>query len=92
MGVIDKIIKLCFNFLWAGKQNSSGLPWISWKFLAMPKSMGGWGLKVPVLFAKALAAKKVWNIIHGSGLWVKIAIQKYIYPMNILEWIRSTVK
>jgi len=92
MGVIDKIRKLCFNFLWAGKQNSSGVPWISWKLLALPKSLGGWGLKVPVLFAKALAAKNVWNIIHGSGLWVKIATQKYIYPMNILEWIRSNAK
>ena len=58
----------------------------------MPKSMGGWGLKIPVLFAKELAAKNVWNIIHGSGLWVKIAIHKYIYPMNILDWIRSPVK
>ena len=57
MGVIDKIRKLCFNFLWAGKQNSSVLPWISWKLLALPKYLGGWGLKVPVLFAKALAAK-----------------------------------
>ena len=58
LGVIDKIRKLCFNFLWSGKHNSFGLPWISWKILANPKSMGGWGLKVPVLFAKALAAKK----------------------------------
>ena len=54
--------------------------------------MGGWGLKDPVVFAKALAAKNVWNTIHGSGLWVKIAYQKYIYPMNIIEWIRSPIK
>ena len=26
MGVIDKIRKLCFNFLWDGKHNSYGLP------------------------------------------------------------------
>ena len=58
----------------------------------MPKSLGGWGLKVPNLFAKALAAKKVWDVIHGLGLWVKIAIQKYFYPMTILDWIRSNVK
>ena len=58
MGVIDKIRKLCFNFLWAGKENSFGLPWISWKFLAMPKSMGGWGLKVPALFSKALVQRR----------------------------------
>ena len=36
--------------------------------------------------------KNVWNIILGKGLWVKIAFQKYIQPLNILEWIRSLVK
>ena len=92
MGVIDKIRNLCFNFLWVGKQNSSGFPWISWKSLALSKYLGGRGLKVPVLFSKALATKKVWDIIHGSGLWLKIDFQKYIYPMNKLEWIRSSVK
>ena len=92
LGVIDKIRKLCFNFLWAGNQKSSGLSWISWKTIALPKSLGGWGLKVPILFAKSLAAKKVWDIIHGSGLWVKIAYQKYIFPLNKLDWIRSSAK
>ena len=68
MGIIEKIKKICFKFLWFGNHNSYGLPWTSWKILASPKSLGGWGLKVPVVFAKALAAKNVWNIIHGSGL------------------------
>ena len=73
MGIIEKIRKLCFKFLWSGGDgNSSGFPWASWKVLENPKSLGGWGLKVPPLFAKALAAKSVWNIIHGSGLWVQI--------------------
>ena len=70
--------KLCFKFLWSGKLNSSGIPWTSWKSLANPKSSGGWGLKVPIVFSKSLAAKNVWNVIQGSGLWVKIAFQKYI--------------
>ena len=74
LGIIEKIRKLCFKFLWSGNQKSYGLPWTSWKNLAIPKSMGGWGLKVPVVFAKALAAKNVWNIIHGTRLWVKIVV------------------
>ena len=41
---------------------------------------------------RLLQQKNVWNIIHGTGLWVKIAFQKYIHPLNILEWIRSPVK
>ena len=92
MGVIEKIRKLCFKFLWFGKQDSSGLPWTSWKSLACPKFMGGWGLKIPAVFAKAIATKSVWNLIHGSGLWVKIALQKYVHPSSFLDWIRSSVK
>ena len=72
LGIIEKIRNLCFKFLWSDKQNSHGLPWTSWKLLANPKSLGGWGLKVLVVFAKALATKNVWNIIHGTGLGVKI--------------------
>ena len=68
------------------------MPWISWKVLANPKYLGGWGLKVPALFAKALAAKSVWNIIHGSGPWVQIVTQKYIWPLTLLDWIREKDK
>ena len=71
VGIIEKIRKLCFKFLWSSScGSSSGLPWTSWKVLENPKSMSGWGLKVHALFSKALDAKSVWNIIHGSGLWV----------------------
>ena len=60
--------------------------------MASPKSLGGWGLKIPVLFAKSLAAKSVWNLINGIGLWVQIVIQKYIAPLSLLDWIRVDVK
>ena len=71
MGVIEKIRKLCFKFFWAGNSDSSyGLPWISWKMVANPKFLGGWGLKTPVLFVKALATMSVWNLLQGLGLWV----------------------
>ena len=47
-GIIEKIRKLCFKFLLSsGNGSSSRMPWNSWKVLARPKSMGGWGLKVP---------------------------------------------
>ena len=70
VGIIEKIRKLCFKFLWFGTKDSSCLPWTSWKSLAHTKFLGGWGPKIHVVFAKSLAAKSVWNIIHGSGLWV----------------------
>ena len=68
------------------------MPWTSWKTLASPKFLGGWGLKIPALFAKALVAKNVWNVIHGSCLWVQIALQKCVYPLSLLDWIRASVK
>ena len=92
VGILEKIRKICFKFLWSCNKDSSSLPWSSWKVLANPKSLGGWGLKNPALFAKSLAAKNVWNLINGSGLWVEIAYQKYIYPLTLLDWIRVTVK
>ena len=59
MGVIEKIRNLCFRFLWSEHKDSVGLPWTSWKTLACPKFLGGWGLKIPTVFSKALAAKSV---------------------------------
>ena len=70
VGILDKIRKLCFKFLWSGNKDVAGLPWTSWKVLANPKSLGGLGLKIPALFAKSLVAKNVWNLIKGIGLWV----------------------
>ena len=49
-------------------------------------------MKIPVVFSKALATKSVWNVIQGSGLWVQIVVLKYVYPLSLLEWIRSSVK
>ena len=49
-------------------------------------------MKIPILFAKSLAAKNVWNLLHGTGLWVQIAFQKYIYPLSLMDWIRVIVK
>ena len=68
------------------------MSWTSWKLLAHPKFMGEWGLKISAVFAKALATKSVWNVIQGLGLWVQIVVQKYLYPLSLLDWNRSSVK
>ena len=60
VGIIEKVRKICFKFLWSvNYESSTGLPWTSWKVLANPKNLGGWELKVPAVFDKALAAKSV---------------------------------
>ena len=54
MGIIEKIKKICFKILWSGKNDISGLPRTSWKTLACPKFLGGWGLKIPAYFQNLL--------------------------------------
>lgn len=59
MGILEKIKKRCFQFLWKGGKNIGGLPLVKWKRLAKPKAMGGWGMKNIHQFVKALAAKNL---------------------------------
>ena len=41
VGIIEKIRKLFFKFVWSGScGSSSGLPWTSWKVLENPKFLG----------------------------------------------------
>ena len=65
VGILKKIRKICFKFLWYGNKDSSGLPCTSWKTLACPKFLGGMGSKSLAIFAKALATKSLWNVING---------------------------
>ena len=57
-GILDNIRKKFFSFLWAEKREKEELPLVSWKKMAKPKKVGGWGLKNIHLFKQALAAKK----------------------------------
>jgi hypothetical protein len=49
----------------------------SWKKLATPKSIGGWGLRNIFFFSRALATKTVWRLIHGASLWAQATKEKY---------------
>jgi hypothetical protein len=51
-GILENIINLCFKFLLAGSQEKVVLPWVKWYLLAIPKSLGGWGLKNIFMFEK----------------------------------------
>eukprot|EP00253_Pinus_taeda_P026585 PITA_26585 len=62
--------------------------WIGWKKIATPKKWGGWGLKDLPSFAQALAAKMGWTLLTGNNLWTCISYHKYIWPHNILDWVR----
>ena len=73
-------------------QGCLDLPWIRWEKIAKPKSLGGWGLKNIFHFARALAAKGGWHLIHSKNLWTKVMIEKYIAPDSVVDWIRSPQK
>eukprot|EP00253_Pinus_taeda_P017096 PITA_17096 len=67
-GVLEKIRRICYRFLWAGSKESSVLPWVAWDKLARPKEWGGWGLKRLPEFSLSLAAKSGWRLISLENL------------------------
>ena len=63
-GILTKIRKLCFSFLWTASKQNDVIALVKWKTLAMPKNLGGWGIKNIDMFTKALAAKTLWRLIQ----------------------------
>ena len=55
--ILEKARRICFRFLWSGKQETHVTPWVRWERISIPKGLGGWGLKNIFLFAKYLVAK-----------------------------------
>ena len=75
-GILERIRRICFKFLWSGKKEDQTTPWVNWKRIAVPKGLGGWGLKDIFLFSKALAAKGGWRVVKSSSLWTRVIKQK----------------
>ena len=91
-GILERIRKVCFRFLWSGKKVEQTTPWISWKRIAVPKCFGGWGLKDIFLFSKALATKGGWRMVKTDSLWTRVIKQKYLFGESITDWIRNPRK
>jgi hypothetical protein len=51
-GVLERIRRLCYMFIWSRDQEKKGIVLVSWKKLALPKAQGGWGLKNIFLFLR----------------------------------------
>ena len=71
-GILERIRRICFRFLWSGKKEDQTTPWVIWKRIVVPKGLGGWGLKDIFLFSKALAAKGGWRLVKSSSLWTRV--------------------
>lgn len=39
-GILEKVRKMSFKFLWAGEQKKNHFPWVSCKRIAIPKELG----------------------------------------------------
>ena len=77
-GILAKIRKKCFSFLWTTSTKIEGIPLVKWTKLVLPKSKGGWGIKNLDLFYKALAAKSLWRLVENPNtLWGRTLREKY---------------
>ena len=61
-----------------------------WDRIAIPKRWGGWGIKRLELFSKAWAAKLGWQLISSNSLWTRVALEKYIWPTTLMDWLRQS--
>jgi len=91
-GILESIRRICFRFLWSGKKDDQVTPWVSWKRIAIPKGLGGWGLKNIFLFSKALAAKGGWRLLKTNSLWSRVIKHKYLSEESVEDWIRNPRK
>eukprot|EP00253_Pinus_taeda_P019711 PITA_19711 len=86
--ILARLQQIYNRYLWNGNQDKHIFAWVGWKKIAIPKKWGGWGLKDLPSFAQALAAKMGWTLLTGKNLWTSISYHKYIWPHNILDWVR----
>ena len=88
VGVRDKIISLCRNFLWGGKTTISKKPLVAWKDICRPKSEGGLGFIDLNAWNLALMSKSLWNLqAKKDSLWVKWVSQIYLKGDPFWEYI-----
>jgi hypothetical protein len=58
---------------------------IKWSQFAMPKQLGGWGVKNIHWFTKELAAKSLWGLTQNSMLWGKEMATKYFPGRSLVD-------
>ncbi|KAL2238095.1 UNVERIFIED_CONTAM: putative mitochondrial protein [Sesamum indicum] len=80
--VIEKIHRLCRNFLW----NSRRAP-VAWEEICHPKEEGGLGIRHIQSWNVALLARVLWNIHRKADmLWVQWVNGVYLRGASIWDW------
>ena len=49
-GILQKLRKIFFSFIWSSNRHSKGIHLAKWKVLASLKDLRGWGIKTPFFF------------------------------------------
>ena len=88
VGVRDKIISLCKNFLWGGKANVSKKPLVAWIDVCRPKNEGGLGFIDLSFWNMALLSKALWNLqSKKDSLWVKWINHVYMKDRPFWDYV-----
>ncbi|GFY92706.1 pyruvate decarboxylase-2 [Actinidia rufa] len=88
VGVREKVIALCRNFLWGGRAVVSKKPLVAWKELCRPKSEGGLGFMDLHAWNLALLSKSLWNLqSKKDSLSVKWVHHIYIKRTSFWEYV-----
>ena len=64
------------------------MSWVRLERLALPKALGGCGLKNIFYFSKALATKTGWRLESSTSLWSEVVWHKYITLAPLFDWFR----
>jgi hypothetical protein len=89
--VLSKIRQMIYDFLWMGGRKDHGIHLCNWFQIAKPKSLGGWGLKNPFLFNRALATNSLWRVLMEDGIWHRVIKDKYLPYTSVATWLRSAL-
>ncbi|KAK4422063.1 hypothetical protein Salat_2157200 [Sesamum alatum] len=85
--VVDKIHRLCRNFLW----NSKRAP-VAWEQICHPKEEGGLGIRHIQSWNVALLARVLWNVHRKADtLWVKWVNEVYLRGASVWDGNRRRV-
>ncbi|KAL0289337.1 UNVERIFIED_CONTAM: hypothetical protein Sangu_2619800 [Sesamum angustifolium] len=80
--VVEKIHRLCRNFLW----NSKRAP-VAWEDICHPKNEGGLGIRHTQTWNVALLARVLWNIHRKADtLWVQWVDAVYLKGGSVWDW------
>ncbi|KAK1407239.1 hypothetical protein QVD17_38853 [Tagetes erecta] len=69
-GVIDSLERIRRSFLWGGKEDRHGIPWVAWETVTLPKDKGGLGITSLKYSNMAMLAKWWWRFKNEKhSLW-----------------------